>query len=401
MISYLRFVFISAIVDLKRNKLRSFLTSLGITIGVFSVVMLIALGLGLKYYIAEQFEVLGKRTLVLAPGKVVSNGSFRGGFSAFTGRFDLRDVRNVSNIAEIEEVTPIDARSAKIVDEFGKEVDGDVMFVSDAFFRIMSFDLEAGRFFTKQEMRKRARVVVLGSKLAKDFSESPSLLVGRSIKIENIKFKVVGILKGKGGFGGFDYDNYAYAPYTAGISFNPEKKYIRIMVKVKSEELIPQAKNKITKIMLKRYDEEDFSIFEPTDILKVVNSIFGVINLVLVGVGAISLLVGGIGIMNIMYVSVIDRVKEIGIRRAIGAQKKDILIQFLSEAVLLSFLGGVMGLLLAYGATVFLSFFIPAKISFVAVLVAIFVSSIIGIVFGVFPAKRAAELSPIEAIRYE
>ena len=399
--SYLQFVFISSFEDLKRNKLRSFLTSLGITIGVFSVVLLIALGVGLKNYIAQQFEVLGKRTLIIAPGKVVSKGSFRGSFSAFTGRFDLKDVRRLKLLPELEAVSPLDARSVKIVDEFGKEVDGDVMFIDGSFFEIMSFELEAGRFFNSQETKKRVKVAVLGSKLAKEFSSTPSLLIGRSLRIGNLRFKVIGILKSKGGFGSFDYDNYAYAPYTTGFSFNPQKKYIRILVRVKTEDLIPEAKVKIEKTLLKKYDEDEFSIFEPTEILSVVNSIFSVLNLMLVGIGAISLLVGGIGIMNIMYVSVVDRTREIGIRRALGAQKKDILLQFLSESVMLSVLGGFIGLGLAFVVVQILSRFFPAQVDFVSVLAALLVSSFIGVFFGVFPARRAAELSPIEAIRYE
>ncbi len=400
-LNYFHFVLFSSLEDLRRNKLRSFLTSLGITIGVFSVVLLIALGVGLKNYIAEQFEVLGKRSLIIAPGKVVGKGGFRAGFSAFTGRFDLRDVERLRLIPELSAVTPLDARSEKMVDEKGKEVDGDVMFVDGSFFEIMSFELEEGRFFTSQETKKRAKVVVLGSKLAKDFSSSPKFLIGKTIRIGNLRFKVIGILKAKGGFGSFDYDKYAYAPYTAGFSFNPQKKYIRIMAKVRTENLIPKAKEKIKKVLLRRYDEDEFSIFEPTEILSVVNSIFSVLNMMLVGIGAISLLVGGIGIMNIMYVSVVDRTREIGIRRAIGAQKKDVLFQFLTESVILSLLGGLIGLFLAFVVVLFISKFFPAQVNLLSVLAALFVSSFIGIFFGVFPAKKASELSPIEAIRYE
>jgi len=173
------------------------------------------------------------------------------------------------------------------------------------------------------------------------------------------------------------------------------------MVKTENENYVPQVKEDIKKEFLKRYDEEEFSIVEPTELLTAITSIFSVLNLILVAIAAISLVVGGIGIMNIMYVTVSDRIKEIGIRRAIGARRSDILYQFLAEAVLLSSIGGLLGLGLAYLVVFLVKSVFPAYIDLISVILALGISSAIGITFGVFPARKAASLEPVEAIRYE
>ena len=173
------------------------------------------------------------------------------------------------------------------------------------------------------------------------------------------------------------------------------------MVKTENENYVPQVKEDIKKEFLKRYDEEEFSIVEPTELLSAITSIFSVLNLILVAIAAISLVVGGIGIMNIMYVTVSDRIKEIGIRRAIGARRSDILYQFLTEAVLLSSIGGLLGLGLAYFVVFLVKSVFPAYIDLISVILALGISSAIGITFGVFPARKAASLEPVEAIRYE
>ena len=200
---------------------------------------------------------------------------------------------------------------------------------------------------------------------------------------------------------GPDFDSFIYMPYSAAISFNPSKTFFSLYVKAPNEKSIEPLKLAVEKTLVKRYDEGDFSVVEQTEILDAVTSIFAVLNNVLVLIGAISLVVGGIGIMNIMYVSVVERIKEIGIRRAIGATKRDILVQFLTESVLLSLIGGIGGILVSAVIVLLINQFFPAVISATSVLVAFGVSSLVGIVFGVFPARKAANMSPIEAIRYE
>lgn len=397
------FIFRSAIDDFSRNKMRTFLTSLGILIGVFAVVVLIALGLGLKQYISDQFEAMGKDTIFLVPGRILSGGGgFSGSASSFTGRFDERDLQTLKKIDHVVGVAPISIKSTSIKGLL-KDDFADIMFSSEVAPDVMGIDLEEGRFFDKADVAKRAKVVVIGSKIAEDYYGSAEEAIGEKITIDDVKFTVIGVTesKGGGGMGGPDYDNYLYGPYTTGFIFDPDKKFFRLSVKAEDETYVASVKEDIEKEFLKRYDEEEFSIVEPTELLSAITSIFSVLNLILVAIAAISLIVGGIGIMNIMYVTVSDRIKEIGIRRAIGARRSDILYQFLAEAILLSSIGGLLGLALAYLVVFLVSNFFPAYIDLGSVILALGISSAIGITFGVFPARKAANLEPVEAIRYE
>jgi putative ABC transport system permease protein len=263
--------------------------------------------------------------------------------------------------------------------------------------------MDTGRFFDKTDVTKRAKVVVVGSKIATDYYGSAEDAIGQKVTVDDVKFTIIGVTKSKGGggMGGPDYDSYLYGPYTTGYIFNPDKKFFRLMVKTENESFVPQVKEDIKNEFLKRHKEEEFSVVEPTELLSAITSIFTVLNTILVAIAAISLVVGGIGIMNIMYVTVSDRIKEIGVRRALGARKSDILYQFLSEAILLSSIGGVLGLSLAYLAVFAVQNLFPAYIDLMSVLLALGISSAIGITFGVFPARKAANLEPVEAIRYE
>jgi len=396
------FIFKSAIDDFSRNKLRTFLTSLGILIGVFAVVVLIAMGLGLKKYISDQFESMGKNTLFLVPGRVLSGGGFSGSVSAITGRFDNRDLETLKKIDNVKSVGPLTLKSTKIKGLL-KEDFADILFSSEVLADVMGFEVENGRFFDKSDVTKRAKVIVIGSKIATDYYGSAEEAIGKKITIDDVKFTIIGVTKSKGGggMGGFDYDNYLYGPYTTGYIFNPDKKFFRLVVKTENESYVSQVREDIKKEFLKRYKDEEFSVVEPTELLSAITSIFSVLNLILVAIAAISLVVGGIGIMNIMYVTVSDRIREIGIRRAIGARRSDVLYQFLAEAVLLSSIGGALGLGLAYLAVFLVQNLFPAYIDLTSVLLALGISSAIGITFGVFPARKAANLEPVEAIRYE
>ena len=299
-------------------------------------------------------------------------------------------------------VAPLALKSAKVMGKI-KEDFADIMFSSEAIADILGFEIELGRFFNKNDLSKRAKVIVIGPKIATDLFGSGEEALGKKIRIDKVRFTIIGISKsrGGGGMGGFDYDKYFYGPYTTGYIFNPDKKFFRIAVKVKNEAYITQVKEDIKQEFLKRYDEDNFSIVEPTELMSAVNSIFNILNFVLVAIAAVSLIVGGIGIMNIMYVTVSDRIKEIGIRRALGAHRSDILYQFLIESVLLSLIGGFLGLVFAYLAVFFLKSYFPAYIDGWTVIISLFVSSAIGISFGVLPARKAANLEPVEAMRYE
>ena len=403
MMLYLLFVARAAIADFARNKVRTLLTSLGILIGVLSVVLIVAFGLGLKRSISDQFESLGSNQLTLFPGRVLQNGRFVGGGSAAgTIRFDERDVSKLSRIRQLKYVIPSVSRSVN-VSANGRSEFATIFIASNEIFDARNLTIGSGTLFTREDSERRRKVVVIGATLAENLFDEPENAVGKKIKTDAYTFTIVGVLEklGGGGLGGPDFDNFIYLPYKTGYIFNPDKKFLSMIIVPQSDVETEEAKNLISAELLKRYKEDDFSIVELAEIQQAVTDIFGVLNIVLVGIAAISLVVGGIGIMNIMYVTVSERVKEIGVRRALGARRADILSQFLIEAVILSVFGGLLGLILAAIIVQGVQQFFPAYISIESVLLALGVSSLIGIVFGVFPARRAAQLSPIEAIRYE
>ncbi len=399
---YFIFIFKSALSDFTRNKGRTFLTSLGILIGVLSVVLLMAFGLGLRKYIEQQFESLGTNLLRVTPGKILQGGSFRSSSSALGGaRFDERDLLSLKKINQAKYVIPVFTKSITVRGGGNSEL-GDLYATSADYFLGLNFKANYGKVFDRGDDRKRSKVAVLGPKIAKKLFGEESAAIDKRIKIENQSFRVIGVVESKGGgFGGPDFDSFVYIPYRTGYVFNTDKKFIAFLVKAEDNANLVDLKERIKDKLLKRYKEDDFSVIEQSELISAISSIFSVLNIVLVAIAAVSLLVGGIGIMNIMYVSVTERIKEIGIRRAIGAQRSDILYQFLIEAVILSLMGGFLGLFIAFVIVFFIQKIFPAYINLTSVVLALLVSSAIGIIFGVFPAKKAADLEPVEAIRYE
>ncbi len=401
--NYLSFIIKSAFFDFSRSKAKTFLTSLGILIGVLSVVLLIAFGLGLKKYIQNQFESLGTNLLRVLPGKIItSGGGFRAGPGSLGGiKFDENDVIGLERISDLELVVPVFTRSQNVSSDTTTELT-DIYHSSADIFPGLNLSANIGEIFTKEEVEKRSKVAVIGPKIAEKLFDSAEGALGRTIKIEKVGFKVIGVLELKGGgFGGPDLDSFVYIPYKTGYVFNNDKKFVAMIIKARSGADLTTVKQEISDVLLKNYKEDQFSVVEQTEILNAIGSIFNILNTVLVAIAAISLLVGGIGIMNIMYVTVTERTREIGIRRAIGARKIDILAHFLVESIILALFGGVMGLGLAYIIVLAIQSLFPAYINIQSVFLAVGVSSFIGILFGVFPAKKAADLSPIDAIRYE
>jgi putative ABC transport system permease protein len=395
----------SAFADFTRNKTRTFLTALGITIGVLSVVLLIALGLGLKNYINQQFESMGANLIMVMPGNAFSQEG-GGGMSnmssmssAFMGiSFDEQDYLALNRINNIDYLTPLFYKSG-VIEGNNQRKSGTIEGANEDIFKLMNLEILVGEAFTKADVQSRAKKAVIGYGMAESLFYDPEDAYGKSVDVDNQRFKVIGVAKKKGDP---DVDNAVLLPYkTTFGTLNPDKTFYALYAGINSKDKVVEVKEQMKEVLLKKYKKDEFSVIEQTEILNTINQIFTVINAVLVAIGSISLLVGGIGIMNIMYATVTERTKEIGIRRAIGATQKDILMQFLAEAVTLSVLGGVLGLVLATLIVLVIRIFFPASINLLSVIITFAISSGIGVLFGVFPAKRAANLPPIEAIRYE
>ncbi len=386
----------SALADFRHDKVRTALTSLGIMIGVLSVVMLIALGLGLKNYIQKQFQNLGANLILVLPGQGISGGPGPGLVGG--AEFDEKDITALKRVEGLQYVVPAVFKSVAV--EAGtEEKTGYLLGVNEDYFDLIGVKILSGERFIRTEVGNRAKVAVLGYNIADQLFEEPADGVGKNIRLGGLRLRVIGVNEKTGDN---EQDKAVIMPYTTTYgSLNPKKTFWSIYLGVPNEEAVKGVKEEAEQILLRRYKADEFEITEQAEILSTINQIFGVINIVLIAIGSISLLVGGIGIMNIMYATVTERTKEIGIRRAIGATKRDILSQFLTESIVLSFLGGIVGLILAILIVAVVRIWFPVAINFLAVIIAIGVSSAIGIFFGVFPAKKAADLSPIEAIRYE
>lgn len=389
-----------------KNKVRTFLTSLGIIIGVTSVILLTSIGNGLKSYVTQQFEQLGSNTIFVTPGKIFNNnGGFNRSDSSMMVQvsFAQKDISNISRKLKTSQVSPLNQTSTKV--KYKNTIKKDISIVTtDEKYGQNSNSLPSqdhGRWFTEEENKKKANVAVLGFKIAEDLFGTQNPL-NKKITIDNKSFKVVGVVDKKGStFGGPSLDDHVYIPFETGTSLLSSDKVGQIYIKIPDQSEIENSKTIIKKLLLEDYDEDSFTVFDSSQLLSSINSIIGTLTIALTGIAAISLVVGGIGIMNIMLVSVTERTKEIGLRKAIGAQPRAILMQFLIEAVILSSIGGASGIGLGAMGTFFINKFFPAKITYQSISLAFGVSSIVGIVFGVAPARRASKLSPIEALRYE
>lgn len=389
-----------------KNRMRSFLTMLGIIIGVGAVIALVAIGEGTSAEVESQVSALGSNLIMVRPSSSRMGGVSRGaGSSNFLTLKDVEKLRSESEY--IAEVSAFVRASGQVIGA-GKNWSSQTNGVDPNYLAIKDWEVESGTFFTERDNRARAKVAVLGQTVADELFED-SDPVGQKIRIRNIPFKVIGILESKGSSMMGDQDDVILVPTKTALYRMTDGKNINdIMISALSNEVMDEAQAEVEAIMrkshkLKDEDENDFRIRSQTEIIERVSSVTGTLTVLLGAIAAVSLLVGGIGIMNIMLVSVTERTKEIGIRLAIGARGRDVLIQFLIEAVLLSLVGGVIGILfgilMAYGASSMMNMGIVLN-PFIS-LMAFSFSGAVGVFFGFYPARKAASMDPIEALRYE
>jgi len=392
---------------LRRNKMRSMLTALGIIIGVASVVAMVAVGNGAQARITSQVSALGQNLLMVFAGSKKSGGvnSGLGSASAITLEDASAIQREVPDVAAVSPEVSVTAQAIANGRNWSTTVVGE----SQDYLKIRDWKLAAGSMFNDSDIRSAAKIAVIGSKTANELF-GPLNPVGQSVRIKNIPFTIVGLLESKGaGMGGANQDDRLLIPYTTAMKRLTGDRYLRsVNVEIRSSDRMDIAQQQITSLLRQRHrltsdQSDDFNIFNQKEIADTVNSISKIITLLLGSIAGISLVVGGIGIMNIMLVSVTERTREIGIRIAVGAQPGDIRLQFLIEAVTLSLLGGLIGVLCGVGASHLVGMFADFKavVSSGSIILAFGVSSVIGIFFGFYPAHKAAALDPIVALRYE
>jgi len=394
---------------LRANKLRSFLTMLGVVIGVGAVIAVVALGRGAQQSVAARISALGTTLLTVMPGQVV-----RTGVAAETDRaaMTISDARAIeaANSPLITAVQPEMSRSFQV--QYNTvNTNTQVLGTTANYLEVRKYTLGAGRMFTPLDDKESRRVAVLGATVVENLGvQVPSDLVGQNVRIRGLQFEVIGVLVPKGSTGGFgNPDDQVLIPLaTAQFRVFGTDRIRQIGVIASSEATIPNTMAEIQKILRREHRlppgrDDDFQIRSQADFLNTLGETTQIFTFLLSGIAAVSLLVGGIGIMNIMLVSVTERTREIGVRKALGATPRNILLQFLIEAVVLCLLGGIGGIVFGWAGAIALAKFgnFNTAVAPSSILLAFFFSGFVGVLFGVWPARRAAALDPITSLRYE
>ncbi len=402
-------IIIEAISTLTVNKMRSWLAILGIIIGIGSVIALISLGQGSQKSIENQIQSLGANLLTVIPGSQ-NTGPVRGALGGSTTLTldDAKALERSLQITTIKNISPEFARRSQVT-AGRNNTNTQIIGVYPQYAEIRKISLSSGVFITDLDLQTMNKVAVLGPQVAAALFGEETNPIGQNIRVNNQTLRVVGITEAKGGTGFNNPDDAIYVPLSTAQKQLFGVDYLTsIVIEAKSRDLMTKAQNEIGYFLLERHklndpSQADFVIFSQNDILNTASQVTGTFTTLLGGIAAISLLVGGIGIMNIMLVTVTERTREIGLRKALGAKKKMIVTQFLLEAILLTVIGGFIGIILGIALSYFLSVLIniPFSPSLFSVMLAFGVSAMTGIIFGWYPAQKAANLQPIEALRYE
>ncbi len=389
---------------LRRNTMRSVLTTLGIIIGVGAVIAMVSVGNGARVQIEGQVASLGQNVLSVFPGSY-SSGGMRGGWGS-ASTLTVEDAQAVAR--EVPNVVAVSAevRDRQQVLANGLNWNTQVLGESPDYLSIRAWKMDAGDMFTEQDVRSIAKVAVIGKTVANQLfvGQEP---VGQTIRIRNIPFKILGVLEPKGfNFFGQDQDDCVVVPYTSMMRRVVHRQFLSmILVQAENPKMMATIQQGITELLQQRHGgrEPDFTVRSQLELAQAATATTKTMTMLLGAIAGVSLVVGGIGIMNIMLVSVTERTREIGIRMAVGAHGRDILMQFLIEAVTLSSVGGIIGVALGLGTSEALSMIMnwPTQISVSSIVGAFLFSAAVGIFFGFYPARKAASLDPIQALRYE
>jgi len=400
-------ILLSAFRALRRNKMRSFLTMLGIIIGVAAVIAMLAIGQGAEYSVKQQIAALGTNVLIVFPGSQ-QQGGLRAGSGTMTTLTEDDALAIQKECPAVAFVSPGTRSGGQVIAgnlNWATSIEG----TGQDYLEIRQWTIEYGEFFSEQDVKAASKVCVVGRTVADNlFPESSP--VGQNVRIRNVPFKVLGVLSKKGQNAmGQDQDDIILAPYTTVLRRLSHFPFLRqILVSATSPSNINNAQTQISELLRMRhkippYDADDFTIRNQTDLATTATATTEILTILLASIASVSLLVGGIGIMNIMLVSVTERTREIGIRMSVGARGRDILTQFLIEALVLSLLGGMVGIILGVTGSSAISSFAkwPTIITAFSIILSFGFSIAIGIFFGFYPARKAALLNPIDALRYE
>lgn len=386
------------------NKVRSGLTMLGVIIGVLAVILLVSIGEGARVYIERELTGLGTNLLVITPGKTSTSGGFHPPSAGTVRKLTYDDALAIKRRAWlVSDAVPIVFGTGRIKYQ-NRGRDTSIIGTSSEFERVRNLFVEVGSFVTQADVDAHARVVVIGRTVKDELfgAENP---LGKPVMLSDARYRVVGVMRKKGVSLGWNIDDVVFIPVTSGQELFDTDGLFEILASTPRAEDSERAIAQIKEILIKRHaHKEDFTILTQAAMLETMNTILGVLTAVLGGIAGISLVVGGIGIMNIMLVSVRERTREIGIRKAVGARNKDIMAQFLVEAMTLSAAGGVIGIALGVGIALLIPVFVtvlPTSVSLWSIVLAFSFSVAVGVFFGVYPARKAALQDPIQALRYE